>query len=70
VAFVYEVRVGCEDLGRRVTVRYRLEQSGFSDVVGILETCDERAFGIRDRTGALRTVTRSDVVAAKVVAPP
>lgn len=68
--FAFEVRVSCEDLGRRVTVRYRLPASGFSDVVGILETCDERAFGIRDRTGALRTVARGDVVAAKVVPQP
>lgn len=65
--FVYEVKVGCEDIGRRVTVRYRLRSTGLSDVLGILETCDERAFGVRDRTGALRTIPRIDVVAAKLV---
>jgi hypothetical protein len=70
VPFAYEVRVSCEDLGRRVTVRYRLPASGFSDVIGILETCDERNFGIRDRSGALRTIARDDVVAAKVVVQP
>lgn len=68
--FVYEVKIGCEDLGRRVTVRYRLPTSGVSDVLGILETCDEKAFGVRDRTGTLRTIERGDVVAAKVVEPP
>ena len=68
--FVYEVKVGCEDLGRRVTVRHKLPKGGYSDVIGILETCDERTFGIRDRTGTLRHVDRSEVVAAKVVAPP
>ena len=68
--FVYEVKVGCEDIGRRVTVRYRLRSTGLSDVLGILETCDERAFGVRDRTGTLRTIERADVVAAKVVEPP
>jgi hypothetical protein len=65
--FLYEVNVGCEDLGRRVTVRYRLPSSGYSDVIGILETCDEHTFGIRDRTGALRTIVRADLVAGKVV---
>jgi len=70
VKFVYEVKVGCEDLGRRVTVRYRLRSSGLSDVLGILETCDEKAFGVRDRTGTLRTIERADIVAAKVVEPP
>ena len=68
--FRLEVKVGCEDLGRRVTVRYRLPSSGYSDVIGILETCDDHAFGIRDRTGALRTIAREDVVAAKVVVQP
>jgi hypothetical protein len=67
--FSYEVSVDCGDLGRRVTVRFRLHASGLSDVIGILETCDEEAFGIRDRTGTLRRVPRADVVAAKVVAP-
>lgn len=68
--FVYEVKIGCEDLGRRVTVRYRLRTTGLSDVLGILETCDEKRFGVRDRTGTLRTIERADVVAAKVVEPP
>ena len=68
--FVYEVNVGCEDLGRRVTVRYRLRSTGLSDVLGILETCDEETFGVRDRTGTLRTIERADVVAAKVVEAP
>jgi len=68
--FRYEVRLDCEDLGRRVTVRVRLSSGGYSDVVGVLETCDEGSFGIRDRTGTLRNIDRSDVVAAKVVAPP
>jgi hypothetical protein len=70
VGFRYEVKIGCDDLGRRVTVRYRLQSSGFSDVIGILETCDERVFGVRDRTGTLRTIERSDVVAAKIVEQP
>ena len=68
--YVARVLIGCEDLGRRVTVRTRLAVGGFSDVVGVLETCDEETFGVRDRSGKLRRVTRADVVAAKVVPPP
>lgn len=69
---VGRVAIDRSDLGRRVTVRYRLAEGGFSDVVGILETCDDATFGVRDRNGTLRVVARSDVVAAKVVpaAPP
>ena len=68
--YAARVLVGCEDIGRRVTVRFRLAEGGFSDVVGVLETCDEATFGVRDRSGALRRVTRTEVVAAKVVPPP
>jgi hypothetical protein len=63
------VLVDCGDLGRRVTVRQRDTTGGFNDVVGILETCDEASFGIRDRTGKLRHVSRREVVAGKVVPP-
>lgn len=64
------VLVDCGDVGRRVTVRRRLPGGGMTDVVGILESCDEDRFGVRDRRGALKTISRSDVVAAKVVPPP
>jgi len=63
------VAIDCDDLGRRVTVRSRNSQGGFSDVVGILENCDDESFGVRDRTGKLRHIPRSGVVAAKVVPP-
>lgn len=61
------VLVDCGDLGRRVTVRQRDTTGGFSDVVGILETCNDDVFEIRDRKGNLRRVARREVVAAKVV---
>lgn len=61
--------VGCDDVGRRVTVRYRLPEGGFSDVVGVLETCDEQTLGVRDRSDRLRHVRRDDVVASRVVPP-
>lgn len=68
--FRYAMSLGCEDLGRRVTVRHRLSSGGTADVLGVLETCSEDTFGIRDRTGRLKRVNRSNVVAAKVVPPP
>ena len=68
--FVYEVRISCADLARRVTVRSRLDGGGYADVLGVLETCDEETFGVRDRHGTLRLLARANVVAAKVVEPP
>ena len=68
--FTYEVRISCDDIGRRVSVRSRSDAGGYADVVGVLETCDEETFGIRDRSGALRSVPRAGVVAAKVVTAP
>jgi hypothetical protein len=67
VRFAYEVAVDCDDVGRRVTVRVRLADGVLSDVLGILEACDEEVFEIRRREGELRRVARADVVAAKVV---
>ena len=66
---VSRIFVDCGDLGRRVTVRQRDSTGGFNDIVGILETCDDDSFEIRDRTGKLRRVSRREVVAAKVVPP-
>ncbi|HJR19130.1 MAG TPA: hypothetical protein VJ922_05365 [Actinomycetota bacterium] len=67
--FVGRVLVDCSDVGRRVTVRRRLAEGGYTDVVGILERCDEETFGVRDRNGILHTVDWAAVVAAKVVPP-
>jgi hypothetical protein len=70
--FVARDSVGCDDLGRRVTVRYRLPDGRATDVVGVLETCDEATLGVRDRSNVLRVVVREDVVASRVIpaAPP
>ena len=65
--FGYRIVVDCEDVGSRVTVRVRLDDGALSDVLGVLEGCDDTAFEIRVRTGALRRVARETVVAAKVV---
>ena len=67
MGYVARVLVDCGDLGRGVTVRSRLASGEKTDVVGILEGCDEDRFVVRDRRGALRIIHRSDVVAARVV---
>ena len=67
--FGYRIAVDCEDVGSRVTVRVRVDDGALSDVLGVLERCDESTFQIRDRAGELRRVSRADVVAAKVVPP-
>jgi hypothetical protein len=47
----------------------RLSSGGFSDVLGILEGCDDAVFLVRDRSGRLRRLPRDEIVAAKVVPP-
>lgn len=64
------VTFDCADLGRRVTVRYRLPDGMAADVVGILEHCDESSFGIRNKRSELVRIVRADVVAGKVIPSP
>jgi hypothetical protein len=64
------ISLTCDDIGRRVTVRKHLASGGFSDVVGILENCDDKQFTVRDRTGKLRRIQRTEIAAAKVVQSP
>ncbi len=68
--FGYRIAVDCEDVGSRVTVRIRVDGATLSDVLGVLEGCDDAVYEIRVRSGELRRVARADVVAAKVVPPP
>jgi N-acetylglutamate synthase len=69
----YEVRIGPEDVGRRVVVRWRRPAAAggdeLADVVGPLEAADEHAFSVRDRRGELVVVPRSRALAARVVPP-
>ena len=58
-----------EDVGSRVSVRTRLADGSFSDVVGLLESFDGETIGVRDRDGKLRVLPRSALVAGKVVGP-
>jgi hypothetical protein len=66
--FRYAQEVDCTALGRRVSIRYRTPDGKASDVVGVLEQCDEQRFAVRNRRAQLVTVARSDVVASRIVA--
>jgi N-acetylglutamate synthase len=57
-----------DDVGARVSVRYRLE-SGATDVVGDLEILDGEQLAIRRSDGSLTVVATASVVAARLVGP-
>jgi hypothetical protein len=69
----YVVRIGPEDVGQRVVVRWRRPAAGggdeVADVVGPLEAADEDGFAVRDRRGQLVRIPRGRALAAKVVPP-
>jgi N-acetylglutamate synthase len=73
VRYRYEVRIGPEDVGRRVVVRWRRPAPGggdeVADVVGPLEAADQDGFAVRNRRGELVTIPRERALAAKVVPP-
>jgi hypothetical protein len=67
------VRIGPQDVGQRVVVRWRRPAAGggeeVADVVGPLEAADEDGFAVRDRRGELVRIPRERALAAKVVPP-
>ncbi|HEX9711953.1 MAG TPA: hypothetical protein VGB52_05280 [Actinomycetota bacterium] len=60
-------QIGAEHLGRRVTIRHRLDEGGSSDVLGILEHVDAVSVTVRDKGGERRVIGRADIVAVRVV---
>ncbi|HTE68556.1 MAG TPA: hypothetical protein VK942_07340 [Actinomycetes bacterium] len=69
----YVVRIGPQDVGHRVVVRWRRPVAGggdeVADVVGPLEAADERGFAVRNRRGELIQIPRERALAAKVIPP-
>ena len=69
----YVVRIGPEDVGQRVVVRWRRPAAGggdeVADVVGPLEAADEWGFAVRNRRGELVQIPRERAMAAKVIPP-
>lgn len=62
------VRVGPDDVGRRVTLRRR-EPNGFRDAVGVLESWQDGVLTVRKRDGTLVEIAEETLVAGKVVPP-
>ena len=69
----YVVRIGPEDVGQRVVVRWRRPAPGggdeVADVVGALEAADDQQFTVRNRRGELVEIPRERALAAKVIPP-
>lgn len=70
MGYRYGVSFDCADVGKRVSVRYRLPDGMATDVVGILERCDEGQIAVRNRQSRLVYISRGDVIAGKVVPSP
>ena len=65
----YVVDVGPGDSGVRVSLRHRLPEGGFSDVLGVLLSWTDEVT-VERRDGSRVTVPATAVVAAKRVPPP
>ena len=63
------MRLGDDDVGRRVVVRRRLPDGRLTDVLGVLERWDDEAAVVRSRTGDATVVARGDLVAGKRIPP-
>jgi ribosome maturation factor RimP len=64
-------RLGPQHRGHRVTVRRKLAEGGYSDVIGVLEHIDISSVAVRTHKGEKVTIPRSEIAAARVVeAPP
>jgi hypothetical protein len=73
VRYRYEVRIGPDDVGKRVVVRWRRPAPGggdeVADVVGPLEAAGEEGFAVRNRRGELVQIPHERALAAKVIPP-
>ena len=52
-----------DDVGQRVTVRFRLPDGRFRDIVGVLESWHDDVLVLRRRDGSLAHVTAAEIVA-------
>ncbi|RCV48326.1 hypothetical protein DEF23_25170 [Marinitenerispora sediminis] len=56
-----------QDVGRRVTLRNRLPDGRFRDIVGVLESWEDGVIRVRRRDGETAAVEARDVVASRIV---
>ncbi|MFN8157325.1 MAG: GNAT family N-acetyltransferase [Candidatus Nanopelagicales bacterium] len=68
-AALLAVRTTPADVGRRVSVRHRIDDGRLSDVVGVLRSWEGGVLRVERRSGEVVDVQGADVVAAKVVPP-
>ena len=59
-----------EHQGHRVTIRRKLPEGGYSDVVGIAEHVDDTSVTVRTHKGETIEINRSDIAAARVIGSP
>ncbi|GAB2492370.1 putative acetyltransferase [Nocardiopsis aegyptia] len=62
-------RIVPDDVGQRVSVRIRLPEGGFTDIVGVVESWADHVLTLRRRDGSSVEVAESDIAASRVVPP-
>ena len=60
-------RITREDVGSRVSIRIRLPEGGFTDIVGVLESWADGVLTVRRRDGRGARIEESSVAASRVV---
>jgi len=63
-------QIGKEHQGHRVTIRRKLPDGGYSDVVGIAEHVDDASVRVRTHKGEAVEINRSEIAAARVIEAP
>ncbi|MDA8369570.1 MAG: hypothetical protein M0026_06835 [Nocardiopsaceae bacterium] len=63
----FTTEVTAQDLGRRATLRIKLPEGGFRDIVGVLESWQDGIIQVRRRDGSMTEVTADAIVASKIV---
>lgn len=66
----YVVRLGPDDVGNRVVIRWQRSDAEVADVLGILESVSDQAFVVRKSAGEVVTVPRERALAGKPIPPP
>jgi hypothetical protein len=66
----YVIDVGPGDSGVRISLRRRLSEGGYGDVLGVLLSWGDGLVRVEKRDGSVVEIPEADVVAAKRVPPP
>lgn len=65
----YVHRIVPEDVGKRVSVRIRLPDGRFTDIVGVVEDWTDGVLLMRRRDDSTAEVVESTIVASRIVPP-